>query len=137
MSYIIPALLGGALVGNISAHVYTHLLRLRAERKASAWAKAAEDQAWLNENAYVPLRKGSKVQVEIADPARSILTPLLDGPDYRFAGPTRACLCGNELFHAVVSFDEDKTIGYYLLDGVCHDCGASLQLPYETHEIGE
>lgn len=133
MSTIIAA----AVAASLAAALAWAIVQLRqAKARARAWREAAEDQAWINHNMYVPLREGSTCQVEIADPARSILTPLLDGPDYRFAGPTQACLCGNELFHAVVSFDEDQTIGYYLLDGICHACGATVNLPYETHEIG-
>jgi hypothetical protein len=73
--------------------------------------------------------------LEIDEPVRSLHTPLITGPDYTFAGPVEQCLCGSDLFHALVAF-EDKQVSYYVLDGICHSCGATVHLPYETHEIG-
>lgn len=115
-------------VAATAATVYTTILsRLH-------WATIVDLEKHLE--ASVPLR--TPYQLEIDEPVRSLHTPLISGPDYTFAGPTEACLCGGELFHALVAFDEKK-ISYYILDGICHSCGATVNLPYETHEaeIGE
>lgn len=46
--------------------------------------------------------------------------------------PTRCCpMCGHTFFRALVRFDEDYTIGFYVLDGECDDCGALVTLPTE------
>jgi hypothetical protein len=54
-----------------------------------------------------------------------------DGPDYRWAGPTHACLCGCDQFAAIVKFDEGK-IGFYFLDVRCASCHAYLIAPTEV-----
>lgn len=63
--------------------------------------------------------------------ARELLTPTTyaKGEDFRFAGPTRRCLCGGDMFHMLASFDEDGQLSYYLLDGLCWACGANVTLP--------
>lgn len=58
-----------------------------------------------------------------------------DGPDYRWAGATEECLCGNDLMVAVVAFDEG-VIGAYFLDMKCLACGALLIAPCEENEDG-
>lgn len=55
------------------------------------------------------------------------------GPDYRWAGPTHECLCGNSLMHALVMFDEGK-VAFYFLDIVCANCGAQLIAPTEVDD---
>ena len=57
----------------------------------------------------------------------------LDGPDYRWAGPTHACLCGCDQFAAIVKFDEGK-IGFYFLDVRCASCHAYLIAPTEVDD---
>lgn len=89
---------------------------------------------WQRLRRSVPLRNGSRLQLEITDPVRSLHTPLLDGPDYTFGGPTHQCLCGNNLFHLLAAF-EDRQVSYYVLDGICHRCGAKVTVPYETQEV--
>jgi hypothetical protein len=115
-------------VAATAATVYTTVL----VRRRASYIRHLEHSL----SASIPLR--TPYQLEIEEPVRSLHTPLISGPDYTFAGPTEACLCGGELFHALVAFDEKK-ISYYILDGICHSCGATVNLPYETHdaEIGE
>jgi hypothetical protein len=57
------------------------------------------------------------------------LTPQSGGPDYTGMPGTEQCLCGCTLFHAAVSF-QDKEIAYYILEGICFQCGAKVSLPY-------
>ena len=57
------------------------------------------------------------------------LTPPQGGPDYTGMPGTEQCLCGCSLFHAAVSFHE-KEIAYYILEGICFQCGAKVSLPY-------
>ena len=59
---------------------------------------------------------------------------LLYPPDYSKAMDLRGapigdiCMCGNELFHALVAF-EDGEISFYFLDGECASCGSMVTLP--------
>lgn len=39
------------------------------------------------------------------------------------------CVCGSEIFLALISFNKDKEIGFYFLDGECANCGSLLTLP--------
>ena len=54
--------------------------------------------------------------------------------DYR-GMPTLVCPCGNDTFYAVVRFDDDRTVGWYLLDGKCCACVALITLPTEIDEL--
>lgn len=56
-----------------------------------------------------------------------------DGPDYRWAGPTHQCLCGNESFATVVIFHE-RQVGMYFTDVRCLACGAFLIAPTEADD---
>ena len=49
--------------------------------------------------------------------------------DYRFAGPVQQCLCGGDMFHALVGFDDSGDVAYYVVDGMCWQCGAVVTLP--------
>ena len=50
-------------------------------------------------------------------------------------GPMFECLCGSELFIAIVSFDErDRTVGQYFTNGRCAVCHADVVLPTEADE---
>lgn len=62
-----------------------------------------------------------------SDPLLDLMTPL-HGPDYTWIGPAHECLCGCNLFHALVSFD-DSEITYYVLEGICYSCGGKVTLP--------
>ena len=53
-----------------------------------------------------------------------------DGPDYLWAGPTGICLCGSEMFHAIVGFDsETREVGSRILEMKCVGCGALVKGP--------
>jgi hypothetical protein len=41
-----------------------------------------------------------------------------------------ACVCGCEIFIALIAFDENKEISFYFLDGECASCGSMVTLPY-------
>jgi hypothetical protein len=43
------------------------------------------------------------------------------------------CLCGSELFIALVSFDQGE-LSFYFLDGECASCGSMVTLPYPNTE---
>jgi hypothetical protein len=45
------------------------------------------------------------------------------------------CMCGSELFTAIVGFDEGE-ISFYFLDGECVDCGSLVTLPTPIDDIG-
>lgn len=49
--------------------------------------------------------------------------------DYRFMGPTTVCPCGCDLFHIVGSFNSEREVSFYLLDGACWSCGSLVTLP--------
>ena len=50
--------------------------------------------------------------------------------DYRWAGPSGECLCGNTMFAMVAVFDPNTRLpGYYLTDGMCVSCNALVRLP--------
>jgi hypothetical protein len=40
------------------------------------------------------------------------------------------CVCGCEVFIALIAFDEYKEINFYFLDGECANCGSMVTLPY-------
>lgn len=125
MTYALIAL-GLLALAATAVAVYTTVQYRRDERLIRYMAEDLDNS--------IPLR--TPYQLEIDEPVRSLHTPLISGPDYTFAGPVQQCLCGSELFHALVSFDEDSRVAYYVLDGICHGCGATVHLPYETHEMG-
>ena len=51
-----------------------------------------------------------------------------DGPDYRWAGATSVCLCGNDSLAAIVKFDEGH-IAMWFTDVRCLRCHAYLVAP--------
>ena len=55
------------------------------------------------------------------------------GPDYRFAGPTHMCLCGNQSFATITVF-HDRKIAMYFTDIRCLACGAHLIAPTEADD---
>lgn len=57
--------------------------------------------------------------------------------DYR-GKPTLVCPCGYDMFIMCARFDrEDRTVSFYLLDGMCAMCGSMVTLPTEIDENGE
>ena len=52
-------------------------------------------------------------------------------------GPTDLCTCGNDLFHALIWFDDDRTIGGYFTEMVCALCGALVRgVTEDPDEVG-
>lgn len=60
-----------------------------------------------------------------------------DGPDLLFLGPTDKCVCGCEVFHALLWFGEEREIAGYFTEMKCAHCGALVrgmtQDPEETN----
>lgn len=50
-----------------------------------------------------------------------------EGPDLLFLGPTTECICGNNVFHALIWFGEDREIGGWFTEMSCAFCGALLR----------
>ncbi len=55
------------------------------------------------------------------------------GPDYRWAGPTQVCLCGNDNFATITIF-HDRRVALYFTDVRCLACGAYLIAPTEVDD---
>ena len=55
------------------------------------------------------------------------------GPDYRWAGPTHVCLCGNNNFATITIF-ADRQVAMYFTDVRCLACGAYLIAPTEIDD---
>ena len=49
--------------------------------------------------------------------------------DYTNFGPVLECLCGGDLFIALVAFGDDREIATYFTDGRCATCGSDITLP--------
>lgn len=60
----------------------------------------------------------------------ALFTPVPNGPDYRWVGPTHECLCGENLFQIVAAFDA-RQVCFYLTEGLCWSCGAKVTVPTE------
>jgi hypothetical protein len=65
-------------------------------------------------------------------PIRELLHPkdYSRSMDLRETPTGRVCICGCEIFIALVAFDEANEISFYFLDGECADCGSMVTLPY-------
>ena len=69
---------------------------------------------------------------ESAQPMVKLLTnPAKDGPDLRFAGPLHKCICGCDVWHGLVKFEE---IAFYFLDVLCAACGAHAIAPTNSED---
>lgn len=47
-----------------------------------------------------------------------------------------SCICGGNIFHALVAF-ENSEITFYFLDGECANCGSLVTLPYPDYQTDE
>jgi len=54
--------------------------------------------------------------------------------DLRETSIGRICICGCEIFIALVAFDDANELSFYFLDGECADCGSMVTLPYPESE---
>ena len=79
---------------------------------------------------FTPTAQGTATASTMSGTARSIVR-LLElepgGSDFLFMGPTRMCACGNEVFHALIWFSEDREVGGYFTEMACALCGAILR----------
>lgn len=65
---------------------------------------------------------------DVPKPVYEIFSKNPDGPDLLFMGPTTQCVCGCDLFHALIWFDDDRSIAGYFTEGCCASCGAIIRL---------
>lgn len=49
------------------------------------------------------------------------------GADLLFMGPTTMCVCGGEVFHALIWFDDDRSIAGYFTEMCCAACGSLIR----------
>lgn len=67
---------------------------------------------------------------------------LLHSNDYSKAMDLRgvpigdSCICGSDIFIALISFQK-KEICFYFLDGECANCGSMVTLPFPGDELKE
>ena len=52
------------------------------------------------------------------------------GSDYLFMGPMHTCVCGCNVFHILVSFQEGQVASYFT-EGKCASCGSFVRVPTE------
>lgn len=43
--------------------------------------------------------------------------------------PVVECVCGCNIFLALVAFDDNRELSFYFLDGECVNCGSLVTLP--------
>ena len=55
------------------------------------------------------------------------------GADLRDWGPIHQCICGCDLFHVLMRF-EDKKPAFYFTEMLCASCGALAKAPTEIDE---
>lgn len=60
-------------------------------------------------------------------PVYEIFNKDMNGPDLLFMGPTDECVCGGDVFHALIWFAEDRSIAGYFTEMACACCGALVR----------
>lgn len=63
----------------------------------------------------------------MSKPVYEIFNKTLDGPDLLFMGPTDRCVCGCDVFHALIWFGEEREIAGYFTEMGCSSCGALVR----------
>lgn len=63
----------------------------------------------------------------MSKPVYEIFSKHQDGPDLLFMGPTDQCVCGCDVFHALIWFGEDREIAGYFTEMACAGCGALVR----------
>jgi hypothetical protein len=58
-----------------------------------------------------------------------------NGADLLFMGPVTECVCGEQVFHALIWFADDRTIGGYITEMVCSGCGALVRGATEIDDL--
>lgn len=56
-----------------------------------------------------------------------LLIPEPGGSDLLFLGPTTECMCGNNVFHALVWFNQDREIAGWFTEMACAFCGSLIR----------
>jgi hypothetical protein len=49
------------------------------------------------------------------------------GADLLFMGPTTSCICSCDVFHALIWFDEERSIAGYFTEMCCAACGSLVR----------
>lgn len=49
------------------------------------------------------------------------------GSDLLFLGPTTECMCGNNVFHALVWFNDEREIAGWFTEMACAFCGSLIR----------
>lgn len=49
------------------------------------------------------------------------------GSDLLFLGPTTECVCGNNVFHALMWFNDDREIAGWFTEMACAFCGSLIR----------
>ena len=71
----------------------------------------------------------------MATPEYALVEVEPNDSDLLFMGPTTRCVCGGEVFHALVWFAEDRTIGGYFTEMVCAMCGSLIRGATEADDV--
>lgn len=68
-------------------------------------------------------------------PVYTLFHDIEPGSDLLFMGPMTECVCGNSVFHALIWFADDRTIGGYFTEMVCASCGALIRGATEVDDV--
>lgn len=103
--------------------------RTRRIRATGAGTNKTPDETDHNNLVAQALEQRSRILGESVDQPE--ITPIWrlhygngQGADLRQMGPMRVCVCGCDLWRALVSWDEECEISFWFLDVVCASCGA-------------
>lgn len=106
----------------MAAHTFLTWLRRRMHGAMAAPASTPSEQT-LSSSPQPEVRPWSHIFHELSE----------GGPDYRFAGPTHVCLCGNNNMATITVF-HDRQVAMYFTDIRCLACGAYLIAPTEADD---
>ena len=67
------------------------------------------------------------IRLPMSKPITDLFTVDKNGVDLLFMGPTDTCVCGCQVFHALIWFDETRSIGGYFTAMVCVACSALIR----------
>lgn len=103
------------------------------------WSSSASMTSWLRRTSSELVRSirtalgiapASTRQAEISSiqPISALFSIEPGGADYLWAGPQHECVCGNNVFHLLVWFQDREVAGYFT-EMVCAFCGAIQRAP--------
>lgn len=90
---------------------------------------------------FTPTVQGTATASTTSAPRSSQISDLLipepNGADLLWLGPTTECVCGNNVFHALIWFTDDREIGGYFTEMVCAFCGSLIRgaTPVDTEVL--